>query len=157
MKRRNVLLSLKRGKRGASAILILRAFDLVLAAIIIAVLIMFLRNVWDSTFLEKTYIARDLAMLITTTYASPGELTYCYYEDSGFKFNYKIADSKIVVYDSKDKVEYIYLDDKTKPVPAVDAPYEQDKPVVVFELTKDSSGVKVVAKRKGEPSDTCKT
>ena len=157
MKRQSVL-SLEWGKKGASEVLILKAFDLVLAAITILTMIMFLKNTWDDTFLEKTYMARDLGMLITTAYASPGELDYCYYEDHGYKFSYGVEKSLISVKDGKGEVTYRYIDDVAKPVPALIVPYDKTKPdVAVFEITKDSSGVKVAAKRKGEASDTCKT
>ena len=157
MKRQNVL-SLKWEKKGASEVLFLKAFDIGLAAITIIMMILFLRNVWDDTFLEKTYMARDLGMLITTAYASPGELTYCYYEDHGYKFSYNLDGSLISVKDGKGEVNYRYISDVARPVPALTVPYDETKPdVAVFEITKGPTGVGVVAKRKGEASDTCKT
>ena len=157
MKRQSVL-SLEWGKKGASEVLILKAFDMVLAAITILTMLMFLKNTWDDTFLEKTYMARDLGMLITTAYASPGELDYCYYEDHGYKFSYGIENSLITIKDRKGEVTYSYLDDSARPVPALIVPYDETKPdLAFFEIIKDSSGVKVAAKRKGEASDTCKT
>ena len=51
------------GKKGASMIVMLRAFDLVLAAGLIVIMILFWRNAKDSTFMEKTFVARDAGML----------------------------------------------------------------------------------------------
>ncbi|MBI3036197.1 hypothetical protein HYY73_00350 [Candidatus Woesearchaeota archaeon] len=67
------------GKKGASTVTIVRAFGIAMAAFIIVVLIQYWRDIKNDTFLEKNYLARDISLLITAAYASPGELTYCYY------------------------------------------------------------------------------
>ena len=148
----------KFGKKGASMVILLRTFDLVLAAGLIIIMIKFWGNTRDDTFLEKNYIARDVAMLITASYASPGELTYCYYEvgDPKFNFNYLLQDSQIFVEDSKGKASYRYAEDKKFTI-ALNEKYNKEKPVVAFEISKVGKQVKVVAKRKGDASDTCKT
>ena len=149
----------KFGKKGASMVVLLRMFDLILAAGLIIIMIKFWGDVRDDTFLEKNYIARDIAMLITTSYASPGELTYCYYEvdDPKFNFNYVLQDSQVFVEDSKGKVSYKYAEDKKLPIALLNEKYNKEKPVVAFEISKAGKQVTVVAKRKGDASDTCKT
>lgn len=147
----------KFGKRGASAIVMLRAFDLLLAAGLIIIMIKFWGDVRDDTFLEKNYIARDVAMLITASHASPGELTYCYYEVGGFKFSYFLQDSQIFVEDSKGKAGYRYAEDRNAPIAPLNEKYDKERPVVAFEISKEGEQVRVVAKRKGDASDACKT
>lgn len=147
----------KPGKKGASAIVLLRAFDLLLAAGLIIMMIKFWGDVRDDTFLEKNYLARDIAMLITASHASPGELTYCYYEVSDFMFNYVLQDSQIFVEDSKGKASYRYIEDRNFPIPQLNERYNKEKPVVAFEISKKGGQVRVVAKRKGDASGTCKT
>lgn len=147
----------KFGKRGASAIVILRAFDLLLAAGLIIIMIKFWGDVRDDTFLEKNYVARDIAMLITTAQASPGELTYCYYEVGGFVFNYVLQDSQIFVEDSKGKASYRYAEDRNAPIAPLNEKYNKEMPFVAFEISKEDKQVRVVAKRRGDASDTCKT
>lgn len=147
----------KSGKKGASAVVMLRAFDLLLAAGLIIIMIKFWGDVRDDTFLEKNYIARDVAMLITTAQASPGDLTYCYYEVDGFRFNYALQDSQFFVEDSKGKAGYRYAEDRNSPVFPLNEKYDKEKPFVAFEISKESGQVRVIAKRKGDASDTCKT
>lgn len=152
------------GKKGASMIVMLRAFDLVLAAGLIVIMILFWRNAKDDTFMEKSFIARDVGMLLAAAYASPGELTYCYYEVGNFNFDYNIQNSKIVVEDevgkAKDeigRVTYRYAEDAKKPLTPLVEKHLDSQPIVAFEITKNDAGVKIVAKRKGDPSDTCQT
>lgn len=145
------------GKKGASMIVMLRAFDLVLAAGLIVIMILFWRNTKDDTFMEKTFVARDVGMLLTAAYASPGELTYCYYEVGDFNFDYAIQNSQIIVEDKIGKVTYKYAEDATKPLTPLVEKHMERHPIAAFEITKGSSGVRIAAKRKGDYSDTCQT
>ncbi len=157
MRLKNIRKGKNFGKKGASMIAILRAFDLVLAAGIIIIMILFWRNAKDDTFLEKTFVARDVAMLLTTAYASPGELTYCYYGVGNYDFDYTIQDSQIVVEDKIGKVNYRYVEDTSKPLSPLIEKNLKEHPIAAFEIIKDSAGVKIVAKRKGDSSETCQT
>ncbi len=153
------------GKKGASVIIMLKAFDLVLAAGLIVIMILFWRNAKDDTFMEKSFIAKDVGMLLAAAYASPGELTYCYYEVGNFNFDYNIQNSQIIVEDNVEgkrrKATYRYAEDEKKPlIPLVEKHLDGQpiaQPIVAFEITKNDAGVKIAAKRKGDPSDTCQT
>ncbi len=68
------------GKQGASSVVtIMAAFGMATAAFVIFLMTQFWMDVRDDTFLEKSYLARDLSLMITTAQAAPGDLTYCYY------------------------------------------------------------------------------
>lgn len=150
------------GKKGASMIIILRAFDLVLAAGLVVIMILLWRNAKDDTFMEKSFVARDVGMLLTAAYASPGELTYCYYDVGNFNFDYNIQNSQIIVEDKIGRVTYRYAEAADKPLIPLVEKYVKDqpiaaKPIVAFEIMKNSTGVRIAAKRKGDASDTCQT
>ena len=138
------------GKKGASTVVLLRAFDLLLAAGIIIIMLNFWKEVKDDTFIEKSYVARDVAMLLGAAYASPGDLTYCYYEVAGLNFNYILKDGQITVEDSKGKVNYRYLTDSKKPALVLIALHDQTNPIVALEITKAAGALNIVERRKGE-------
>ncbi len=138
------------GKKGASTVMLLRAFDLILAAGIILVMLNFWKDVKDDTFIEKSYVARDVAMLLGAAYASPGDLTYCYYEVAGLNFNYALKDGQITVDDSKGKVNYRYLTPSKGLGLTLTALYDKTKPIVALEITKSTGALNIVERRKGE-------
>ncbi len=169
MKKRKARLSGSR--KGASTVTIVRAFGLAMAAFVIVMLVNYWRDVKDDTFLEKNYLARDVALLITTAYASPGELTYCYYLVGNYrgKFDYRVGKSKVDVVDHlkgepvdsdrpfiEGNAMYSYVDDKKNPLPDIKITGKDAESLAVLQVIKDSSGVRLAAKRVGEDAAPCK-
>ncbi len=62
-------------------------------------------NALDRTYLEKNYIARDLAMTIEAVYASPGNLDYIYNLGS-YRYNIDVVGGKVIVKDGESEVSY---------------------------------------------------
>ena len=101
-------------KRGAAAQEVFYRFlGLLLAAIVLGMLLAAVNDTAENTLFEKNYIARDLSLLITTIYASPGELIYIYdLGEYAGKFDFAFKGSIITVSDEKGKVQYWYGADK---------------------------------------------
>ena len=96
-------------------------FELVLAAIVIISLIMFVEDVVRQTIFEKNFLARDIAILVNTLYASPGAVAYDYGEEID-EFVLWFEDNRISVYGKKEKREdvstfYLFADRKNMPFP----------------------------------------
>ena len=145
-------------KRGASSITIIRAFGIAMAAFIIILLVNYWREVKDNTFLEKTYLARDIGLLLTAVYASPGELSYCYYNVAifaGLKFEYEIGNSVVSVKDAQNEVTYRYVEDAKQPLAPVKASYVKDKPLKALLIMKENGIVKIIPKREGDDPAPC--
>ncbi|MBI2550521.1 hypothetical protein HYV83_05080 [Candidatus Woesearchaeota archaeon] len=150
------------GKKGASTVTIVRAFGIAMAAFIIVVLIQYWRDIKNDTFLEKNYLARDISLLITTAYASPGDLTYCYYGVGNYKgkFDYLIENSKVTVVDSglpfiEGGAIYYYADSKASPVQRVEISGKDSENLAVLQIVKNNNGVKVLHKKVGEDAKPC--
>lgn len=169
MKKRKAML--KGSRKGASTITIVRAFGLAMAAFVIVMLLNYWRDVKNDTFLEKNYLARDVALLITAAYASPGELTYCYYLVGNYKgmFDYRVGKSKVEVVDHlkgepvdsdrpfiEGSAMYSYVDDKKNPLPDIKITGKDTESLAVLQIVKDNSGVKVLKKMVGEDAKPCK-
>lgn len=151
-----------RGTKGATMITIVRAFGIAMAVFIIVVLIQYWRDIKNNTFLEKNYMARDVALLITTAYASPGDLVYCYHDVGKYrgKFDYLIDKSKVTVVDSgrpfiEGGAVYYYADSKSSPMLRVEISGKDAENLAVLQIVKDSSGVKVLFKKVGEDAKPC--
>ncbi|MFH1182458.1 MAG: hypothetical protein V1702_05860 [Candidatus Woesearchaeota archaeon] len=95
-----------RGKRGTDNILIFRVICVVLAVALFIVTLSFAMDVAKGTLLEKNYKAKDIALLITTLYASPGVTSY-EYPLSG-DFTLKIGNGQVSVDDPKGEFVYWY-------------------------------------------------
>lgn len=85
-------------KRGAAVLVMFQAAELVLLGIAILCLVLIMFKLSETSY-EKNFMARDLALLIDTIYASPGELEYTY-DMKGYKFDLEIKDGYVNVYDS---------------------------------------------------------
>lgn len=85
-------------KRGAAVLVMFQAAELVLLGIAILCLVLIMFKLSETSY-EKNFMARDLALLIDTIYASPGELEYTY-DMKGYKFDLEIKDGHVNVYDS---------------------------------------------------------
>lgn len=95
------------GKKGLTYEQFFNVLELVLAIIIILALFFFVSDVAKKTIFEKNYMARDLAILLNTFYAAPGEVTYNYYENlKDFTFNF--GDNKVEVSGKEDKGTNIF-------------------------------------------------
>ncbi len=161
MKKRKARLSGSR--KGASTVTIVRAFGLAMAAFVIVMLINYWRDIKNDTFLEKNYLARDVALLITAAYASPGELTYCYYLVGNYrgKFDYRVGKLKVEIVDHgrpfvEESMMYSYVDDKKSPLPDIEIAGKDAESLAVLQVIKDGSGVRLAAKMVGEDAAPCK-
>ena len=69
------------GKRGITATLLWTIIALVLIALIAATFMLFIKDVKENTYFQKTYVAKDLALLLNKIQASPGEVQYHYFQE----------------------------------------------------------------------------
>jgi hypothetical protein len=95
-----------RGKRGSETILYFRIICVVLAVGLFIVILSFVIDAAKDTLIKKTYMSKDMALLITTVYASPGNVVY-YYPLSG-AFTIKISGSQVSVSDTRGEIVYWY-------------------------------------------------
>lgn len=156
--------SMRFGKKGDTTVTIVRAFGLALAAVIIFLLIQYWRDVKDDTFLEKSYLARDIALLISTVYASPGEVTYCYYTVGNFagKFDYKMGKSRVIVVDhgqpfTESTTLYKYMEEKAMPLIGIEVKERDAQELAALVIKKAGDSISVEARKKGENAEPCKT
>lgn len=104
-------------KRGLEHELFFTVFEIILVAVIVFALLSFVNDVAKQTIFEKNYLARDLALLINTIYASPGEITYSYKENTN-DFTFNFHDNKVEVYkdeESEQKIFYLFAQNKKIP------------------------------------------
>lgn len=85
-------------KRGESVLVLFRITEIVLLVIAVLCLVMIILKLNETTY-EKNFIARDLALLINTIYASPGDIEYIYYV-KGQGFDLEIKEGYVRVFDS---------------------------------------------------------
>lgn len=85
-------------KRGASVLVLFRAAELILFGLAILCLVLIMFKLKETTY-EKNFIARDMALLIDTIYASPGNLEYIY-DMKGYGFDLEIKNGYVYVFDS---------------------------------------------------------
>lgn len=153
------------GKRGASTVIILKTFGLAMAAFVIVTMVVYWNSVRENTFLEKNYLARDIALLLTAASASPGDLAYCYYTVGRYRslgFSYEIGSSRVVVEDSGGgKASYFYAEtlekgaDKPRLSVKGDSEEWKKRGLAVFVVTKTSKGIEIEAKGLGENAAPC--
>ncbi|MFA5141454.1 MAG: hypothetical protein WC471_00605 [Candidatus Woesearchaeota archaeon] len=65
-------------KRGAEYLTYFMMIDIMLLLIVTASFGIFISNLSSSTTFERSYLARDIALLQESIYASPGDLEYSY-------------------------------------------------------------------------------
>ena len=73
-----------------------RMFEIIMAAIVVLGILLFAKGVTEGTDLEKEYLSRDIALLLDTIYASPGDVSYTYYLDKN-KLDIQIAKGQVIV------------------------------------------------------------
>ena len=71
-----------RNRRGGTQKTYFTMIDLILLLLIAVGFLAFIYQVASSTLLEKNYLARDIALLLDTVYASPGDTHYIYEGDA---------------------------------------------------------------------------
>jgi len=136
-------------KKGMTHELFFNVFELVLASIVLLALLFFVNGIVKQTIFEKNYLARDLAGLINTVYAAPGELTYRYNENAaGFTFDF--GSGKVDVRsESKDPENVFYPFAKNDRISFQYKTLSYAKDSVKIEISKSPESVSV---DKQEPS-----
>jgi hypothetical protein len=102
--------------------------ELILLIAITIAFFSFHKTVQEDTVFEKTYVARDIALLMETSQSVPGDIT-AYYSQPEFdvgKYNYDFSDNLFKVYEENvlSSFYYPYYLDKTltAPLPALEHP-----------------------------------
>ncbi|MBI4453244.1 hypothetical protein HY636_01230 [Candidatus Woesearchaeota archaeon] len=130
--------------RGMSHDLFFNIFELVLASIILLALLYFINDISEQTIFEKNFMARDLALLINTIYAAPGEVKYNYNENmEGFIFDF--SDSKVEIKRKQDdeSANVFYPFAKTKNIPFSDKRLNYEKEIVKIIFSKSADSVDI--------------
>jgi hypothetical protein len=96
-----------KGKRGDNTLLYFRVICLIIAIGSFIIILSFVIDAYKNTLLEKNYRARDIALLITTMYASPSGVNFTYPIDGGFDI--AIGGGEVIVKDGHGAVNYWYL------------------------------------------------
>ncbi|MBI4452422.1 hypothetical protein HY637_03260 [Candidatus Woesearchaeota archaeon] len=133
-------------KKGMSDELFFTIFEVILVAIITVALYNFITDVSEKTIFEKNYLARDMALLINTLYAAPGEVSYAYNEDTTkFKLIYKFSPNKIEVYEKEEALQqnhpfYLFAENKNMEFGYGEIEY-REKTITMFSKNDESIGV----------------
>jgi len=91
-------------RKGLTHEIFFYVFGLVLAAIVALALFNFAKEVVEQTIFEKNYLARDIAILVNTLYAAPGDILYTYGEDiDGFILDFN--GNRISVYEKREETK----------------------------------------------------
>jgi len=122
-------------------------FKIISFALIFAIAIFFasfIYSLYQGTLFQKMYLSRDISLLITTTYASPGDLTYKYSDDKDVikKFDYKFEENKVIVVESDsdaEEAEYAYVGNE---LIGNELNSLRKPDVIDFEKTKDKFSIK---------------
>ena len=88
--------SLMRDRRGTQKTYFVLT-ELVLLVLIAAAFMAFIVQIGTSTLMEKNYFARDLALVLDTAYASPGNLHYVYEGDDASRFIVAFESNRVSV------------------------------------------------------------
>jgi len=112
MKKRGVFLNKKAREMTIEGLFKLISFVLIFAIAIFFA--SFIYSLYQGTLFQKMYLSRDISLLITTVYASPGDITYRYSDDEGVikKFDYKFENSQVIIVESDSEAEeakYAYV------------------------------------------------
>jgi len=82
--------------------------QLVLIAVVLLFFMMYITGIANDTLLEKNYFSRDIALLIDTAYAAPGNLEYKYPGNMG-KYDFTVGFSKYKVSVGEEKSDITVL------------------------------------------------
>jgi len=107
------------GKKGAEHELYYIIMELLIVVLIAVLMFGFVKNLGTNTFFEKLYMSRDLALVVNTIYAAPGDVQYTYSNDKVnmikfyFRFNLQKAtiDEKEINKEPSSTANYYYYGD----------------------------------------------
>lgn len=108
--------SLFNSKRAMDIDLWFNTFELLIVFIVGLALFEFISSESTGSAFEKNYFARDNALLISTIYSSPGDLSYNYPEKTD-KYVFDFKQNKVEIYEEKEFVDagvmsYPFSEDK---------------------------------------------
>ena len=83
-------------KNGISHDLFFNVFEYMIAFVVLVALLQFVNGIIEQTIFEKNYLARDIALLVNTLSAAPGNIIYTYNEDTS-KFLLEFNENAIIV------------------------------------------------------------
>ncbi len=87
--------------------------ELLFVGIVVLGMILFSKGVSEGQDLEKNYLARDIGLILTTIYASPGDVRYTYYLEKN-EFEIEISKGQVKVSENGLRpVTYSYAEDET--------------------------------------------
>jgi N-acetylmuramoyl-L-alanine amidase len=90
----------KRGTGDVSHHAYLVVFELILVASVFLALMGYVKSLEENTLFEKSYLSKDLALLMNTIYASPSQVSYVYSAKFDLsRFNFVFQDSAVTVYE----------------------------------------------------------
>lgn len=122
--------------------------EIVLVGFVLVFLYVYVSGIANSTLLEKNYFSRDIALLMNTIHAAPGNVDYLYEGNlTGYNFIVNLEKNKVSVYEKEEdanlgnpiKVSYPFMEDK-----AMQVEYEEVQLVEgeKLGLTKEADTVK---------------
>ncbi len=89
-------------------------WHVLISALMLFVVILFIGLVYEErtsdTTLEKVIIARDIALLLDTVYAAPGDIQYIY-NLGKYQYGIKVRAGVVTVSDPSTSVSYVYAED----------------------------------------------
>ncbi|MFH0979060.1 MAG: N-acetylmuramoyl-L-alanine amidase [Candidatus Woesearchaeota archaeon] len=113
-------------------------FELFLVAIVFIALMSYVKSLQENTLLEKSYLSKDLALLSTAIYSSPGDVFYVYtHPKIGLqRYNFIFQQGSVIVSDASSyKISYPYgLSPKIKA-----SSISIDKPIGILFSLSDSN------------------
>ncbi len=117
-------------KRGGTQKSYFTLIDLILLVIIAVGFTMFVAQIANSTLLEKNYLARDIALLVDTAYASPGQLNYVYERDIS-RYIVAFEDNHVKVRTESDVIPKQYWFADSDPVSLFEEAYNPEELVLI--------------------------
>ena len=119
------------------------AFDMILAVVVLYALFSFVSGVGKETIFEKNYLSRDVAIMLDTISAAPGDVSYKYTENVG-DFAFDINQNAVLVKGKGQPtsegpwgVQYPFAENKELPV----QPFKKEGDAVYLYFTKSRDGI----------------
>jgi N-acetylmuramoyl-L-alanine amidase len=100
---------LKRGKRAnidPTHHVMLTLFELILVVLVLISLLGYVKSIEKNTLIQKSYLSKDLALLASTIYASPGNVNYVYMHPKIdlTQFRFSLDKSEVRVVEASDQI-----------------------------------------------------
>jgi len=122
-------------------------FELVLVVIVAFALFNFVKSIEKDTLFQKTYLARDVALVVNTLYAAPGDVSYTYVENGHDNtYNIDFAENTVSVSSAEDKdgsVVPFYHFDEDKNLKFIYNFVENNKGIVSADFSKSQDRINV--------------